>query len=107
MPSAVPIKQSAHRCEGLWERALESKPLVTLGLISYSVYLWHEPLLLLLGGKGWGLTESPSSFVPGTALLLAVSLVVGWLSYWCIEHPVASMRTRLDRSGRLRPLYDQ
>ena len=53
------------------------------------------------------LTESPSSFLPGTALLLAVSLVLGWLSYWCIEHPVASMRTRLDKSGRLRPLYNQ
>jgi peptidoglycan/LPS O-acetylase OafA/YrhL len=95
------------RPDSPWERTLESRPLVTLGLISYSVYLWHEPLLLLLGGRDWVLTPAASSFIPGTAMLVVVSLVVGWLSYWCIEHPVASMRTRLDKSGRLRPLYDQ
>src|SRR5205823_4326039 len=36
-------------------RALETKPVVALGVVSYSLYLWHLPVLMLvrrIGGAG-------------------------------------------------------
>ena len=56
------------------------KPLVLIGLISYSVYLWHWPLVAFTGhffGKG-------HSFGAG---ILAGSLILGWLSWRFIEQP--------------------
>ena len=72
------------------------RALALVGLVSYSLYLWHEPLLLGLGGLGLVPTPSPSSFPLTAAVLLAVSLPVAWLSYWLVEHPASNLRTRVD-----------
>ncbi len=72
-------------------RALSLKPIVFLGLISYSVYLWHWPILVLF--RHYNLGEDASSIQ--SAALLAVILVVSWASWRFVEEPVR--RSRLSR----------
>ena len=64
------------------KRLLSLSPLVFIGRISYSLYLWHWPLLALArvvcGGK-----LSPLS----TALMIAAALGAAILSYYFVEQP--------------------
>jgi len=64
-------------------RLLASPALVGIGLISYSAYLWHQPLFALARAR---LLEEPS---PGLILALAgLALGLGWLSWALVENPV-------------------
>lgn len=63
-------------------RTLASRPVVFVGLISYSLYLWHWPL--------FSLTRYASVKAPATSvwwLLIAVSVVLATLSWRFVETP--------------------
>lgn len=60
---------------------LASPSLVWLGNRSYSLYLWHWPLLLL--GKSFGLTDSGF----GVALLIGLAVLLSMASYRFVELP--------------------
>jgi peptidoglycan/LPS O-acetylase OafA/YrhL len=64
-------------------RLLGLTPLVLIGLISYSLYLWHWPILVFLRLVHGG-TELPA-LVSAAAIL--ASLLMAWLSYRFIEQP--------------------
>src|ERR1700723_2973128 len=66
-------------------RLLSVRPLVLIGLISYSVYLWNLPLITFakLGGIQ-GVTDK--GFVQKISIIIA-SLLLGWLSWRFIELP--------------------
>jgi peptidoglycan/LPS O-acetylase OafA/YrhL len=81
---------------GLVRRALQSRPLFALGLVSYGFFLWHVPLIesalrltdrpvFLDWSKGIGLL-SRDVLVP-TALALALALGAAWLTYVLVERP--------------------
>ena len=71
---------------GLVTRALASKPFVAIGLISYSVYLWHWPLMAFYR-YGYGeLTATAQVTVP----LLALAL--GAVSYIAVEQPARALK---------------
>lgn len=77
--------------KGTWAaRVLSVRPLVGIGLISYSVYLWHQPLLAFLRIRSLG---EPSQ----DALLVAalLSFPIAWISWRLVEQP---FRRRPDRS---------
>ena len=61
-------------------RVLGIRPLAGLGLISYSLYLWHYPILALGGA-----TVPLGPFGEGFAVALAVVLAI--LTYFKIENP--------------------
>lgn len=61
---------------------LRSRPMVFIGLISYSLYLWHWPLLALARMRQAG----PLSLGLTIALCLA-AVVLAWLSYRFVERP--------------------
>jgi peptidoglycan/LPS O-acetylase OafA/YrhL len=69
--------------ENTWtRRLLASPPLVGIGLISYSLYLWHWPIHVFadyVAGGPVGAIE--------TVLLIALSFVLGFLSWRYIERP--------------------
>ncbi len=73
-----------HRVQPL----LESRILVGLGLISYSLYLWHWPLLAMLR---YYYFESPS--VEMVVLVVALSVVAAAVSWRWIENPVRRRQT--------------
>ncbi|WP_312682866.1 acyltransferase family protein [Stenotrophomonas chelatiphaga] len=62
-------------------RLLSLKPLVKIGLISYSLYLWHWPLIVFFKNAGW----LPSGV--GTASVIALSVLLAWLTWRFIESP--------------------
>lgn len=62
--------------------ALHSRPMVFLGLVSYSLYLWHWPLLSL-----WRMTHPGATPIPITLLICTVAVLFAWLSYRFVEQP--------------------
>lgn len=64
-------------------RLLSARPAVFVGLISYSLYLWHWPALVLYRHYLNG--EFPS--VATTTALLVLVFAVSWLSWRYIERP--------------------
>jgi peptidoglycan/LPS O-acetylase OafA/YrhL len=72
---------------------LDSRPLVGLGLISYSVYLIHEPLIR----RGYAALQ-PLHLSPVATLLLfelgvaPLLIAAGWLFFRAIEAPFVSKR---------------
>ena len=63
-------------------RLLATRPMVGVGLISYSAYLWHQPLFAY---ARLALRETPPMALM-SALALA-SLVLAWISWRFIEQP--------------------
>lgn len=61
-------------------RLLASRPLVAIGLISYSAYLWHQPVFAFARNSS---LVAPAPLV--MAALTALSLVLAWLSWRFVE----------------------
>jgi peptidoglycan/LPS O-acetylase OafA/YrhL len=66
-------------------------PLRYLGLRSYSLYLWHMPLIALAWHHGPEAIPLPLRIVAG----VIASLIAAELSYRCVEQPVLRVRPRL------------
>ncbi len=64
-------------------RVLGWRPLVWLGGLSYSIYLWHWPVLVL--GQ-WALRDFTTGWMK--VLLVAGSLLPAWASHRWLEQPI-------------------
>lgn len=64
-------------------RILSLRPMVAIGLISYSMYLYHQPLLAY-GRLAWPASVRPDWFLPFMAVL---SVPLGYLSWRFVEQP--------------------
>ncbi|MDI3563926.1 acyltransferase family protein [Bradyrhizobium sp. Arg816] len=76
---------------GAWacRTILSSRPMVSIGLISYPYYLWHWPLLVYFAMiKVNRLTEIERG------LIICLSLVLAWVTYRAIERPIRFGRGR-------------
>ncbi|RZI40192.1 acyltransferase [Herbaspirillum sp. HC18] len=72
----------ACRNENIVSSVLGSKPLVSIGLISYSLYLWHWPIFALLKYRQVELTVSVEIGA------VALSFLLAYLTWRFIENPV-------------------
>ncbi|MDT0436243.1 MULTISPECIES: acyltransferase [Streptomyces] len=92
LPLALLIGALARADTGDRVRVLGSRPLVRLGEISYSLYLVHY-LVVAYGPIGavhpenWAKPVSLAGVFGYGALTLAISLVLAWLLYTCVEAP--------------------
>jgi peptidoglycan/LPS O-acetylase OafA/YrhL len=91
---------AAGRSGSSWpRRALSFKPLVFIGLISYSLYLWHWPVIVFEGMQ--------SGLVSGLSVRMAklvcifVSLALATLSWKFVELPFRSGQKKLSRTALL------
>ncbi len=82
-------------------RALSCRPLLWLGVISYSIYLWNEPVLLALSGWRGLVRQAPAAFAGDALIVVLVSVAAGWLSYSLIERPTSLLSRVFGRDGRL------
>ncbi len=75
------------------ETVLGRRPLQFLGLVSFSWYLWHWPILTIA-------TEQNGNVTPSTAdnvLLVLIALVVAIVTYAVLENPVRHWRALVSR----------
>jgi len=82
---AVTIDWAVRFDKGRVGRLLNAAPLVFVGVLSYSLYLWQQPFLNRTSGA-W-----PARFPTNLALACACALA----SYYLIERPVLALRSRL------------
>ena len=74
---------------GPLRRVLENQPMVWIGKVSYSIYLWH-----------FGIVRAVRSLFPHLSVIeqvaigLPVIFLVASLSYYLIERPVVALRAR-------------
>jgi peptidoglycan/LPS O-acetylase OafA/YrhL len=86
---AVLIIASSGNGLSLTGRLLSWRPIVFVGLISYSLYLWHWPLIVF--------QKTDSVFIRGasdaavTATLIALMLLMAFLSWRFVERPFRTM----------------
>jgi peptidoglycan/LPS O-acetylase OafA/YrhL len=79
---------------------LEWRPLAALGVASFSLYVWHWPILEALSGAHFGeaaggtvaIVGEPSGMARLLLLGLPLSIVVGIVSYYVIERPFLRRR---------------
>lgn len=86
---AVLVIQYANGCNVVG-RLLRSWPFVGVGLISYSAYLWHQPVLVALRRTMDSVHDLPL-FV-GVGVLLTLVLATG--SFYIVEKPFRRMKSR-------------
>ena len=79
--------------KALFNRFLALKPVVFIGLISYSLYLWHWPLIAYANI----MEPQHEQWVPGVLLIVAFFLSI--LSYRYVETPCRTIRA--PRSKRM------
>ncbi|MDQ2682756.1 MAG: acyltransferase, partial [Chloroflexota bacterium] len=92
--------------ESRWTEWLSHRALAWAGVISYSVYIWHEPIMIELGKRDLILQSAPEWFPFNAVVLVTFSILAGIASYWTIERPTMEMRYLFDRRGRLRERYE-
>ncbi|WP_201864193.1 acyltransferase family protein [Microvirga soli] len=90
--AALIIYASANTVTG---RVLSLRPIVFIGLISYSIYLWHWPILVF--AKYYLVDALPSW---GVILAIILSLLIATLSWRYIETPF-----RREEIVKRRPLF--
>lgn len=73
-----------------WLNPLDNPALSYVGDISYSLYLWHFPAIILIGEAFRGIADDGSP-IPA-AIALVASFVLASLSYRFIEEPVRQSR---------------
>ena len=80
------VTWSVHHAHTSVGRLLNWRPVVHVGLMSYSLYLWQQPFLFQgLSGAG-----------PGRLVLhVAMAFLFAELSYFLVERPFMSLRRRL------------
>ena len=74
-------------------RALGNRPLVAVGLISYSLYLWHWPLIVF--GGYYVLDEHALRLM--RVAMAALAFPVAWLSWRFVERPFRGPGALLSR----------
>ena len=73
--------------DGLVRRLLAVRPMVFIGLLSYSWYLWHWPLLSLYRIYNLGVED-----IAVNTGLVVMALILAWLTYVLIENPIRVRR---------------
>lgn len=74
-------------------RALGSRPVVAVGLASYSIFLWHDPLVRWLREQGV-LHAGTQGFLANLAIVGAITAVLATLSYRFVEAPALRLKKR-------------
>ncbi len=74
--------------------ALQWRPLAIVGVASYSLYLWHVPVIKALTDAG-----ASTGFAVLTAIAVPVSIAVALASYAVIESPFLRLRRQWARSA--------
>ncbi|MFD6547740.1 acyltransferase family protein, partial [Bacillus cereus] len=89
--------------QGRIARALEWLPFRYVGLVSFSFYLWHVPIIWLL--DRWGITADTSTggLLMNTALVFVVTLALASATYFGVEKQALDLKHRTDTAAKAEP----
>lgn len=74
-------------------RLLDWRPLFAVGVVSYSVFLWHEPLVRFL--QSHGLTfAGRAGFLANLVLAGTLTLLLSFATYRLVEAPALRLKSR-------------
>lgn len=93
--AGVVVAAAAVRRGGPLRPLLELPPITWLGQVSYSLYLWHLPVIAVVREQEVSTTQLVAISVP-------ISLVLAWVSYVLVERPLFTPATRARLLGRVR-----
>ncbi|WP_306892952.1 acyltransferase family protein [Agromyces albus] len=91
---AIPTRSAR---PGILARGLELRPVVYIGVISYSLYLWHVPVIWLVERVGWVGPQTPLGLVINIVVVLAITIAFASVTYYAVEKPALSLKKRTDR----------
>lgn len=74
-------------------RFFESRPLCALGLVSYSVFLWHGPIIDFLREHGFT-ASGQTGFLINLALVSVITGALATLTYRYVELPALRLKKR-------------
>ncbi|MBI3213481.1 MAG: acyltransferase [Mycobacterium sp.] len=80
----VPLARGQETALTKW---LDSKPFFFIGTISLSIYLWHYPVLLLLGRYNLQGSDTWPGLLRSTLIVGAVTILFSTLTYYLVERP--------------------
>jgi peptidoglycan/LPS O-acetylase OafA/YrhL len=86
LATAMVILASQNTRSSKW---LGSKALVLIGGMSYSLYLWHWPLMVWFHNVDYGLSDTSQTFI-----LLALTVTVSYLAWKYVEEPCRQNREK-------------
>ena len=73
---------------------LETTPFRFVGKISLSAYLWHFPVMLLLGRAGLMAGDTLGGMVCNVAIGLSAALLISTVTYYAVERPAVNWGRR-------------
>jgi peptidoglycan/LPS O-acetylase OafA/YrhL len=92
---------------GIVAKSLDFLPLRYVGLVSYSLYLWHLPVIWLVVKFGWQGSETYPGFLWNVGLVFAISLAFASVTYHLIEKPALALKKRTDKRKQPQPEQPQ
>jgi peptidoglycan/LPS O-acetylase OafA/YrhL len=87
--AAAVLVAGTEQGRGTMSRLLSSRPMVSIGLISYPLYLWHWPLLSFAH-----IFEGGQPPVQVRLALLLIAFILAVLTYWGVERPFRGLPRR-------------
>jgi peptidoglycan/LPS O-acetylase OafA/YrhL len=75
-------------------RHLDWRPFRYIGEVSLSVYLWHFPILLVMGRLGWMAGDSVGGMLRNIALVMTVAVLAATITYRYVERPALKLAKR-------------
>lgn len=95
LPCTGAVLLIAYGRDAVTARILAWKPVRAIGLISYSLYLWHWPIITI-----YRLNYGMEISIGGKVLVIALSFAAATLTYFLVEQPFL----RRHRQTRSRPV---
>ncbi|MFG2497201.1 acyltransferase family protein [Streptomyces sp. NPDC048441] len=87
-----------------WHGLLRARWVTSVGLVSYSLYIWHEPVMLQLIKSGL-VPTSQAGFPIAALIVIVIAVAVGTASYWLVEYPASLLGKARDGKGVARDFY--